>query len=187
MELTTIDDLFELLDASAAHDDGEAVDLRAHALQCAHLLSRAAPDDLELQVAGLVHDVYHAVDPRADAIHDREGARLVEPLLGGRVARLVGGHVVAKRYLVSTDPAYRSALSARSMETLVHQGGDLDGAARRVIDDSPDRDALLALRRADSIDLLDRGEARGHTRLHVARAQAVQHRSHVRHHRVPLA
>jgi predicted HD phosphohydrolase len=149
VELTTIDDLFDLLDASAAHDDCEAVDLLAHALQCAHLLSREAPDDLELQVAGLVHDVYHAVDPSADAVHDREGARLVAPLLGGRVARLVGGHVVAKRYLVGTDPAYVHALSARSVETLGHQGGALDAAARRAIDESPDRDALLALRRAD--------------------------------------
>ena len=149
MELTTIDDLFDLLDASAAHDDCEALDLRAHALQCAYLLSREAPDDLELQVAGLVHDVYHAVDPTADAVHDREGARLVEPLLGARVARLVGGHVVAKRYLVSTDPAYQHALSARSLETLAHQGGSLDAAARRAIEDSPDRHAMLALRRAD--------------------------------------
>jgi predicted HD phosphohydrolase len=149
VELTTVDALFDLLEASAAHDDGEAVDLRAHALQCAHLLSLDAPDDLELQVAGLVHDLYHAVDPRADAIHDREGARLVEPLLGARVARLVGGHVVAKRYLVATDPAYRRALSTRSVESLVRQGGDLDGAARRAVDDSPDREALLALRRAD--------------------------------------
>ena len=76
------------------------------------------------------------------------GRRLVEPLLGG-VARLVAGHVVAKRYLVSTDPAYREALSARSVETLARQGGDLDGAARRAIDGSPDRHALLTLRRAD--------------------------------------
>jgi predicted HD phosphohydrolase len=149
VELATIDDLFDLLDASAAHDDCEAVDLRAHALQCAHLLSHEAPDDLELQVAGLVHDLYHAVDPRADAVHDREGARLVEPLLGARVARLVAGHVVAKRYLVTTDSAYRQTLSARSVETLAHQGGNLDRAARRAIDDSPDRDALLTLRRAD--------------------------------------
>ena len=149
MELTTVDDLFDLLDASAAHDDGEAVDLRAHALQCAHLLSLDAPDDVELQVAGLVHDVYHAVDPKADAVHDREGARLVEPLLGARVARLVGGHVVAKRYLVTTDPTYRQALSVRSVQSLVRQGGDLDEPARRAIDGSPDRRALLALRRAD--------------------------------------
>lgn len=149
MELTAVDDLFDLLDTSVAHDDCEAVDLLAHALQCAHLLSQEAPDDLELQVAGLVHDVYPAVDPGADASHDREGARLVAPLLGGRVARLVGGHVAAKRYLVSTDPAYRHALSGRSVETLARQGGELDEAARRAFDESSDRDALLALRRAD--------------------------------------
>jgi predicted HD phosphohydrolase len=149
VELTSVDELFDLLEGSAAHDDGEAVDLRAHSLQCAHLLSVDAPDDLDLQVAGLVHDVYHVVDPAADAVHDREGARLVEPLLGARVARLVAGHVVAKRYLVSTDPAYRSRLSARSVETLAHQGGDLDMPTRRAMEASPDRDALITLRRAD--------------------------------------
>jgi predicted HD phosphohydrolase len=145
----TVDDLFGLLDASAALDDGEVVDLLAHGLQCAHLLSCASPADLELQVAGLVHDVYHAVDPAADAVHDREGARLVEPLLGARVARLVGGHVLAKRYLVSTDPAYRGLLSARSAATLVHQGDELDPATSRALEASPDLEAMLTLRRAD--------------------------------------
>ena len=149
MDLTGVDDLFDLLDASAALDDCEAVDLLAHGLQCAHLLSREAPDDLELQVAGLVHDVYHAVDPAADAVHDREGARLLEPLLGARVARLVAGHVVAKRYLVSADPTYRGVLSARSVETLGHQGGELDLVSRRAVEASPDCEAMLTLRRAD--------------------------------------
>ena len=149
MDLTRIDDLFDLLEASAALDDGEEVDLRAHGLQCADLLSREAPADLELQVAGLVHDVYHAVDPSADAAHDREGARLIEPLLGPRVARLVAGHVVAKRYLVSTDPGYRGALSARSVETLGRQGDELDLVAQQAVEASPDYEAMLALRRAD--------------------------------------
>jgi predicted HD phosphohydrolase len=149
VRLTGVDDLFELLDASAALDDGEVVDLRAHALQCAHLLAFAASDDRELQVAGLVHDVYHAVDPAADAVHDKEGARLVEPLLGARVARLVGGHVLAKRYLVATDPAYRAVLSARSVETLARQGDALDARSRQAFEASPDFAGTVALRRAD--------------------------------------
>ena len=45
-----------------------------------------------------------------------------------RVARLVGAHVDAKRYLVATDPAYRARLSPRSIETL-HAAGR--GARRR--------------------------------------------------------
>jgi predicted HD phosphohydrolase len=145
----TVPELFALLEDGAAHDDGEEVDLLAHALQCAHLLSVDAPDDVELQVAGLVHDLYHGVDPAGDAVHDREGARLVAPLLGARVAALVGGHVMAKRYLVATDPAYRDRLSARSAESLERQGGALEAGARRALDASPDRDALLTLRRAD--------------------------------------
>jgi predicted HD phosphohydrolase len=149
MTMTSVDALFALLSASAAHDDGEAVDLLAHGLQCAHVLSLESPADLELQVAGLVHDVYHAVDPTADAVHDREGARLVEPLLGSRVARLVAGHVIAKRYLISTDPSYGDVLSPRSVETLGHQGGGLDADGLRRFERSPDRDAMLALRRAD--------------------------------------
>ena len=149
MDLTSVDELFDLLSASAALDDCESVDLLAHGLQCAYLLSRDAPADLELQVAGLVHDVYHAVDPAADAVHDREGARLIEPLLGARVAGLVAGHVVAKRYLVSTDPGYLGVLSARSVETLGHQGGELDLVARREVEASPHCEAMLTLRRAD--------------------------------------
>lgn len=149
VDLTGVDELFDLLNASAALSDGESVDLLAHGLQCAHLLSREAPADLELHVAGLVHDVYHAVDPAADAVHDREGARLIEPLLGARVASLVAGHVVAKRYLVSTDPGYLGVLSARSVETLGHQGGELDVVSRREVEASPHREAMLTLRRAD--------------------------------------
>ncbi len=35
----------------------------------------------------------------------------------------LGGHVAAKRYLLTTDPAYAALLSARSEETLGFQGG----------------------------------------------------------------
>src|SRR5262249_52484907 len=77
------------------------------------------------------------------------GAELVEPLLGTRVARLVGAHVEAKRYLVATDPEYRARLSARSIETLHLQGDALDATARAALERNPDLEAILALRRAD--------------------------------------
>ena len=73
----------------------------------------------------------------------------IEPLLGARVARLVGAHVDAKRYLVATDPAYRAQLSPRSVETLRLQGDALDAAAIAALAADPDLDAILALRRAD--------------------------------------
>jgi len=88
-----------------------------HGLQCAALLRAAHPLDLELQVAGLVHDIRQGPD------HDRAGADAVRPIFGERVAALVGMHVRAKRYLVSTDAAYRERLSPVSVYTLGLQGG----------------------------------------------------------------
>lgn len=88
-----------------------------HGLQCAAVLRAAHPRDLELQIAGLVHDI------RQGPEHDRVGADAVRPILGERVAALVGMHVKAKRYLVSTDAAYRGRLSPVSIHTLGLQGG----------------------------------------------------------------
>ena len=65
-----------------------------------------------------MHDIADIADPDEHRDHDRRGATIVGPLLGARVAKMVGSHVVAKRYLVTTDPAYRSRLSVRSIETL---------------------------------------------------------------------
>ena len=68
---------------------------------------------------------------------------------GARVAHLVGAHVIAKRYLVTTDPAYRNQLSVRSVETLAQQGDALADADLAALGDDPDLAAILDLRRAD--------------------------------------
>ena len=57
--------------------------------------------------------------------------------------------MIAKRYLVATDPAYRAQLSPRSIETLALQGGALDGDDLATLAAHPDLDAILTLRRAD--------------------------------------
>jgi len=66
----TVDELIELLasldgvfDAPPPH--GDPVDLLAHGPQCADLLCAWAPADLGLQLAGLVHDIGHALRGRA--------------------------------------------------------------------------------------------------------------------------
>ena len=102
-----------------------------------------------LAVAGLVHDIADIAFPHDHGDHAARGAALIEPLLGARVARLVGAHVVAKRYLVATDPAYRSLLSARSVETLHLQGDALSPTGIDALAADPDLDAILTLRRAD--------------------------------------
>jgi predicted HD phosphohydrolase len=143
------DGLLALLTRGNEHADEEDVDVLAHSLQCAALLAERHPDDRELQLAGLVHDVGWILHPDETDRHAQTGAAAVAPLLGHRVAWLVSWHADAKRYLVTTDPAYRDRLSARSIFTLEAQGGLMDQTEVAALAAAPDLDALLELRRAD--------------------------------------
>jgi predicted HD phosphohydrolase len=134
--------------ADAAHD-GEPVSLLAHSLQCAAILERVAPADLELQVAGLVHDLGTILVPGGADTHAATGATAIEGLLGPRVTALVALHDAAKRYLVTTDPRYRHRLSDRSRRTLRLQGGLLDPVQRSELERDPHLETALTLRRAD--------------------------------------
>ncbi len=145
----TVDDLLTALARGAAAHDEPGFDVLAHSLQCGALLRAEHPDDPELAAAGLVHDVWDAVVPDDHRDHETRGAALVEPLLGARTARLVAGHVLAKRYLVATERGYADGLSARSFDTLAEQGGALDDDALANVARSRDFDAMVALRRAD--------------------------------------
>jgi predicted HD phosphohydrolase len=144
-----VDSLLGVLESGAGATDAEDLDLLAHGLQCAALLAAAAPDDHELQVAGLVHDVGTVLWPDRPRTHARAGATAVADLLGDRVAWLVGHHDQAKRYLVTTDPDYASRLSAGSVHTLEVQGGVLDDAERARLESEPWLADVLTLRRAD--------------------------------------
>jgi len=144
-----VDGLIETLARGASLDDGEGLDLLAHSLQCAENLAVASPDDDELQVAGLVHDLGTILEPGRPATHARTGGEAVRDLLGPRVADLVARHDVAKRYLVTTDPAYADELSAQSVATLAIQGGVLESAEVAAFEAAADFDACVTLRRAD--------------------------------------
>ena len=146
-----LDGLVALLAAGATgeagHDDGP--DQLAHGLQCAWELSRSFPDDIELQVAGLVHDIGHQLVPGDDAGHGRIAAEAVRDLLGPRVAELVELHVPAKRYLVTMDPGYGDILSTTSTSTLGRQGGPMTVAEASKFLAHPFADHAVALRLAD--------------------------------------
>jgi len=146
---TSVSELVTLLARGAGVHDEPELDGLSHALQCGAILRAEHPADVELAVAGLVHDIADIAYPDDHREHDRRGAELVEPLLGARVARLVGAHVLAKRYLVTTDPEYRRRLSARSAETLARQGDALGDGDLAALGADPDLDAILELRRAD--------------------------------------
>lgn len=135
----------DLVDLLAGADD----ELLQHSLQTADLLAAAHPDDTELQVAGLLHDVGHLLAPGDDAGHGDVAAAHLRPVLGDRVADLVRLHVAAKRYLVATEPAYRDLLAPDSVASLALQGDALDAAGIAAFDREPHAADALVLRRAD--------------------------------------
>jgi predicted HD phosphohydrolase len=149
---TSCDDIVDLLQASTAVEvtvDPELHHLLDHSLQTAAVLKRSHPGDVELQIAGLVHDVGHMLGSGDDELHGEVAAEFVQPVLGPRVAALVRLHVPAKRYLVTTEPRYRQSLDALSIVSLEHQGGEMD--ADEIADFASEEcfaDAV-ALRRAD--------------------------------------
>jgi len=114
---------------------GEDVKLVEHMLQCGDLAREAGASD-ELVVAALLHDIGHllvddaveAHDEGRDAHHDDVGAAWVAERFPATVSEPVRLHVAAKRYLVSTDPSYRSLLSEASIHTLNLQGGEMNEA-----------------------------------------------------------
>lgn len=150
----TLDELWDVLARcegfyDSLDEDGDPLPVLDHQLQCAALLAVERPDDLELQVAGLVHDIGHRLSPGASAAHGRLAGDAVRPLLGDRVAALVELHVPAKRYLVTVDPAYRRELSDGSTISLARQGGDLSADERARLEDDPHLADALVLRRCD--------------------------------------
>ncbi len=151
--ITTVDELVALL-AAMGSAEGEGLDQLAHGLQCGHELAMASPADVELQVAGLVHDIGHAFLPLDDRVdhdlmHGIAAGDAVRELLGERVATLVELHVPAKRYLVTVDPEYGDVLSGMSTHTLANQGGPMTDDEIAEFEARPDVDAAIALRRAD--------------------------------------
>ncbi len=152
--VASVDELVQFLMAcdgvfDSLGPDGDPIDILAHSLQCAHVLASRAPDDVQLQVAGLVHDVGHAVDPTDPVGHGGVGADYVAELLGARVARLVALHVPAKRYLVATDPRYSGRLSDGSTISLAMQGGTMTPDEVAAFEADPHGGDAAALRRAD--------------------------------------
>ena len=152
--IASCEELFELLALTAGSVDdvvdGDVdIDILRHSLQCAAELAASAPGDVELQVAGLVHDLGHVLVPGDPAGHGRHAAGALRALLGERVAALVELHVPAKRYLVTADPAYAAILSPGSTRSLRHQGGPLTDAERTALEADPHLSDALTLRRAD--------------------------------------
>lgn len=130
----------------------EAMSQTSHALQCAVQAERAGANP-SLVAAALLHDVGHLLQddlhqaPRED--HAAVGARWLSSWFGPDVTEPVRLHADAKRYLVTTVPAYRAGLSAASERSLQWQGGAMDPSEARAFVEVPWAADAIALRQWD--------------------------------------
>jgi len=115
--------------------DGEPVSQTSHMIQCA-MQAMAEGEDMELILGAFLHDVGHLL--RHEQTVDEMGSlgAVNHEGIGGdylrrrnfseRVCAMVEKHVDAKRYLVATEPSYKSKLSEASLQTLnMWQGGPM--------------------------------------------------------------
>jgi predicted HD phosphohydrolase len=146
-----VDEIVIVLASGSARPLGpeQSVTQLDHALQTAATLERDAPDDDELVVAGLVHDLGQLLPGASDESHALVGAATVRATLGERVAGIVALHVEAKRYLVATDDNYQERLAGDSVVSLGRQGGMLTPAEVAAFLARPWAGDAVTLRRAD--------------------------------------
>ena len=151
----SVEEVVALLNRSGAteepNEEISGLTILLHGLQCAAILGRSDPHDPELQLAGLLHDVGHLLAPGREDLHGRAAADYLRPLFGERLAALIDGHVPAKRYLVTEDPAYGAGLSVGSRRTLEIQGGPMTREEAAAFRSSPYLEEILELRRADDM------------------------------------
>jgi 2-amino-1-hydroxyethylphosphonate dioxygenase (glycine-forming) len=84
------------------------------------------------------------------AKHDTIGASYLRELgFPERVARLVEGHVAAKRYLCFKKKGYFEGLSEGSVFTLKHQGGIMTSSEAKKFEQDPDFSFMVKMRHWD--------------------------------------
>lgn len=119
-----------------------------HSLQTADLLRQAFPDDVELQLAGLLHDIDSVMSCHPSK-HGVAGAEFLAPVFSPDIVGLVRLHVRAKRYLLAVDPEYRARSSAESEAMLRVQGLPLSPEQIAAFENEPLARRAVMLRRAD--------------------------------------
>jgi predicted HD phosphohydrolase len=153
MRATCLEDVLAILrdGASSLGEGAPKMSNLDHHLQCADVLREQYPDDVELQIAGLLHDIGHHLSSGEDDLHGAVGGEYVRDLFSERVSGLIELHVDAKRYLVSVEPDYREKLSPGSAMTLIAQGEAMNSDEISLFESKEYATDAIALRRADEM------------------------------------
>ncbi|WP_184548800.1 HD domain-containing protein [Mucilaginibacter sp. FT3.2] len=139
---------------------GEPVSQVEHMSQAAALAQAEGYDD-EVVLAAFFHDIGHlcaeageaeSMNGMGNVDHEQIGADfLLERGFSERVANLVQGHVIAKRYLTYKYPEYYNRLSDASKATLNFQGGVMSAAEAADFELNPDAELIVRLRYWDDM------------------------------------
>lgn len=156
-----VEEVFSLYERFGDEDYiGEPVSQLEHMSQAAALAEEEGYDD-EVILAAFFHDIGHlcadageagSMDGMGNVDHERLGADyLLERGFSERIADLVQGHVIAKRYLTYKYPEYYNKLSAASKVTLEFQGGVMSSAEAAAFDSNPNAELIIRLRHWDDM------------------------------------
>jgi len=139
---------------------GEPVSQLEHMSQAAALAKAEGFDD-DVVLAAFFHDIGHlcaeageaeSMDGMGNVDHEQIGADfLLERGFSERVANLVQGHVIAKRYLTYKYPEYYNRLSDASKATLNFQGGVMTAEEAADFELNPDAELIIRLRYWDDM------------------------------------
>lgn len=148
---------------------GEGVTQLEHALQTAYESEKARAGDV-LITAALLHDIGHMVHElpmedenyvgfwTRDDGHEVVGEHWLARGFPEAVTQPVRWHVLAKRYLVATDPSYKDLLTPASHHVLELQGGPMNERECREFEQHQWAQDAIALRRWD-----DKAKVEGRT------------------------
>jgi len=156
-----VNEVFALYEKHGDEDYiGEPVSQLEHMSQAAALAEQEGYDD-EVILAAFFHDIGHlcadeneaeSMDGMGNVDHEKLGADyLLERGFSTRVANLVQGHVIAKRYLTYKYPEYYNKLSDASKTTLEFQGGVMNAEEALQFENNPDAQLIIRLRYWDDM------------------------------------
>jgi phosphonate degradation associated HDIG domain protein len=150
-----VDEVFALYELHGDEDYiGEPVSQLEHMSQAAALAQSEGNDD-EVILAAFFHDIGHlcasegvaSMDGMGNVDHEKLGADyLLARGFSQRLAILVQGHVIAKRYLTYKNPAYFEKLSPASQATLNFQGGVMSANEAAQFEQNPDASLIVRMR-----------------------------------------
>ncbi|WKN42432.1 HD domain-containing protein [Tunicatimonas pelagia] len=154
---TLTDQIFTLYKRYGNDAYGESVTQTEHMVQSAHLAKQEGFGD-EVILAAFFHDIGHFLEHEpAERMgelgaqqHDRLGGDFLRKRgFSERMARLIEGHVAAKRYLTFCNPNYYETLSEASKQTLQYQGGAMAADEAQAFEQDELFDLMIKMRHWD--------------------------------------